>query len=851
MGASKRRKLAWALVLFGISFLIAPVQADEGVIRTSCYVFASERSTIVQTGGFAGVHWTYVVEGRFCLIVNPDTATARFERVDANAVDVSEPARTLDPNAVFNLTALAGAVADETIEFAGQTDDGSSVHLTLAFTDDTVHLIGQTTPPPNSADFFAFRIDAVAARKYAGGTGDPNTPYQIATAADLIALGETPEDYDKHFVLTADIDLDPNLPGGKIFDRAVIASASHTEVHPYTEGSPFTGCFDGNDRTISHLTIAGKRYLGLFGQLGPAANVFGLGLEAVEVSGADGFVGGLVGYNYNYQGRITGCYSTGSVSGTGSVGGLIGYNAGNIAGSHSIASVRGTSSVGGLAGGNFASITASYSSSSVSGNSGVGGLVGWNDGGIVASHATASVNGDKDVGGLVGFNSRSIAASYSCGTVSGSACVGGLVGHNRYGSIAASYSSGTISGSGSNIGGLVGYTYNGTASLSFWDIQTSGQPASAGGIGLTTSEMQDINTFLRAGWDFADEVLDGTCDYWQMRAGEYPRLYHHAGNRPSMPEGRGTDEQPYLVQDARDLGTVWFEPLAHYRLAESVDLSGITWSTAVIPWFRGSFDGDGYVIRHLHIQGENDLGLFGLLCSWSISNLGLEAVDVGGTGDNVGSLAGHTAAGSGITTSYSSGSVSGTDSVGGLVGRNGGNIVASYSSNSVRGDSSVGGLVGHNTNGLSMSCSYSSVSGGSLIGGLVGYNSGRITTSYSNSSVAGDWGVGGLVGQNANTIAMTYSSGTVSGTECVGGLVGYQRSSRILSSFWDTQTSGQHKSAGGMGKTTADMQTAATFLDAGWDFVGETANGTEDVWWILEGQDYPRLWWERDDEASL
>ena len=26
--------------------------------------------------------------------------------------------------------------------------------------------------------------------------------------------------------------------------------------------------------------------------------------------------------------------------------------------------------------------------------------------------------------------------------------------------------------------------------------------------------------------------------------------------------------------------------------------------------------------------------------------------------------------------------------------------------------------------------------------------------------------------------------------------------------------------------------------------LGETPNGTEDIWWILEGQDYPRLWWE-------
>ncbi|MHC4143310.1 MAG: hypothetical protein ACYSWW_14700 [Planctomycetota bacterium] len=40
------------------------------------------------------------------------------------------------------------------------------------------------------------------------------------------------------------------------------------------------------------------------------------------------------------------------------------------------------------------------------------------------------------------------------------------------------------------------------------------------------------------------------------------------------------------------------------------------------------------------------------------------------------------------------------------------------------------------------------------------------------------------------------------------------------------------------------MQRASTFLDAGWDFTDETANGTDDIWWILEGQGYPRLWWE-------
>jgi hypothetical protein len=38
--------------------------------------------------------------------------------------------------------------------------------------------------------------------------------------------------------------------------------------------------------------------------------------------------------------------------------------------------------------------------------------------------------------------------------------------------------------------------------------------------------------------------------------------------------------------------------------------------------------------------------------------------------------------------------------------------------------------------------------------------------------------------------------------------------------------------------------TAVTFLEANWDFVDETENGTDGIWWILEGQYYPRLWWE-------
>ena len=196
----------------------------SGPAQTSRYIFLSDQSRLVQTGGIAGVQWTYAVEGQFLLTVDFQAGTASFTQVDANAIDDSPYRRTLDPNEVFAMTSLLGKVlSDTTLEFTGKAADGSEVRITATLQEDRVHLVAQTVPPPNSADFFVFNMDAVAQRKYAGGTGEPNDPYQIATAADLIALGNEPNDYDKHFILTADIDLDPNLPGRKVFDKAVIA----------------------------------------------------------------------------------------------------------------------------------------------------------------------------------------------------------------------------------------------------------------------------------------------------------------------------------------------------------------------------------------------------------------------------------------------------------------------------------------------------------------------------------------------------------------------------------------------------------------------------------------------------
>ena len=157
------------------------------------------------------------------------------------------------------------------------------------------------------------------AADFAGGTGEPNDPYQIATAEQLILIGSDPNLLDKHFVLVNHIDLDPNLPGRHVFTRAVIAG--QVDATSQFLGAAFTGCFDGSSYRIRNLTINsnGANSLGLFGYIGRDGRVYDLDLEnALIIGGSE--IGGLAGYNL---GSVTHCKASVSVSGDWSVGGLV------------------------------------------------------------------------------------------------------------------------------------------------------------------------------------------------------------------------------------------------------------------------------------------------------------------------------------------------------------------------------------------------------------------------------------------------------------------------------------------------------------------------------------------------
>ncbi len=295
-------------------------------------------------------------------------------------------------------------------------------------------------------------------------------------------------------------------------------------------------------------------------------------------------------------------------------------------------------------------------------------------------------------------------------------------------------------------------------------------------------------------------------------------------------------------------------------------LVGSCYSDAAVSesWSTAEVSGRGIDGAHIsHGYGSTVGGLIGFVGGasvWSCHAGGR----VSGVGD-VGGLVGYCLPEGVIEDCFTTGTVTVTGSrAGGLVGSLQGSVARCYSTASVSGGSDLGGLVGYHFGLINTSWAGGEVTGGSTVGGLVGrstvgdgvivpYFDTQVADSYATGAVRGDGAIGGLIGSNEGTLLRCYSTGAVTTSRpvpasTIGGLVGNDRGVPewdIRDCFWDTTTSGVPKSAGGTGMTTAQMQDIAIYLAAGWDFVGETFNGDDDLWKMPDdGPGYPNLAWE-------
>ena len=624
--------------------------------------------------------------------------------------------------------------------------------------------------------------ESLFAGTYSGGSGTSGDPYKIATTADLIELSTTSGDWDKHFIQTANISFDADETQVDWDNDGSPDGSGTSGFAPIGNGTTPAACsYYGQNHTIKNLFINRPNTddVGLFGwkKVNP---VISLGVVNADITGQNN-VGAVAGRYIVPSAIMTNCFSTGTVSGADNVGGLVGKNYSDIFSAE------------------LSNIDKSYSLCDVSGTSNVGGFVGYNNNSGQYADITDC------------WSSGDVTRSSGTNTSFGAFC-----GNNSGGNIDYSYATGSVfqSDGATALGtdnGFVGTDNSGSYYYNFFDTDVSNQSTGTGATGKTTAQMQTESTFTNAGWDFTDT--------WAMSSSitfnEYPTL-QWTGAYAEVPSG-----SPYQITSLPNL--VWIaEDDSRWSndYEQTADINA--WTTP--SWddgkgwtpignstlrFTGNYDGGGYTISNLYIDRSSTrfIALFGYTDGSTISNTGIKNCDITGK-DDVGGLVGISINASKLSNSYSTGSVSGNNYLGGLVGL--------YTSSEISNCYSR----------VDVTCS---------------------STSYTY--------IGGFCGWNYNsTIEYCYSIGSVyydGDTAPTGkGFVGdYGGSPSYTANFFDSDASNQSTATGATAKTTDEMNQYATFSDAGWSFCppGTHTGGT---WTIDESttspdnDGYPALFWQ-------
>jgi hypothetical protein len=293
-------------------------------------------------------------------------------------------------------------------------------------------------------------------------------------------------------------------------------------------------------------------------------------------------------------------------------------------------------------------------------------------------------------------------------------------------------------------------------------------------------------------------------------------------------EGSGSQSNPYLIETPRDLYDVRYNPNSYYQMINDIDMSGFAWEP--IPAFAGEFDGGGYDISNLSYI--HDGGSTGLLFTSSTAAAGVYIHDL----------------------SMSNASLSGDLSRAGIffgiqyygldierVRVQGEIRITSAGPNS----QSVGGLIGRTqSNGISTIDTYTDVN-------------------IINNSADSTKFLGGFVGdlEQFSAARQTYAIGSISGsgTGYMGAWLGTYRSvSRTVDdSFFSPAETGISTASAPNSQEDLEVNTNISVLSkdisdytaVGWDIVpiedhdGQKSTAT---WYIDDGNDYPRLWFERE-----
>ena len=720
-------------------------------------------------------------------------------------IGVSSNAITIQPTGeatTYNLSKITGYEGNNVLKFLTLFFSGANETVSLGLThssangnvvkyydgnDNELTNVGDNTytyTMTNQALSISAKLIPDWAQKNTGDTEED--AYVISNADQLNLLSERVNSgntyANKYFKLGANITYNKNTANN--FTPIGIS------------GHPFSGHFNGNEKTISgiNINLPEGESVGLFGYTN-GAEIYDLTLDNSSISGYS-TVGGIVGDGNTiatYAGRmistIRNCFVTGSVNVTGvsdNTGGICG-EAGSVEGCRSEANVKGKRFVGGITGYlevNQAIKNSIYTGNSITGTEACGAIVGvnnhWNGncGDMQSNYYTAELSckgangGDYEgarkaveitssTGGLIlkpTTDNDAYAQTYSVSRI-----------NTFTGSIAIEYNGGASSkyyaGEGESVNLNITYTYTSPYEGFIFEGYTDGN-----GNALTHVEGTTYKLTMPATTAYI--TPDGQ-DLWGENGTGRDGSTAEKAYRITTPEGLNLLAKKVNGTDGYEAKTYSGK---FFELGDNIEydktdlyLDGGKSNYVAIGTenhrFSGTFDGKGHKISGIVIDKDaNFQGLFGYLEGAEVKNLTIDdaTITIGGGKSEAGGIAGHINSGSTIENCHATNSVTVTAQtggsqgykVGGIVGRNWGTVSGCTSAATVSGTEEVGGIVGNNASGTTKNCLVlaANVSANSNAGAIVGryYDSGTLTNNrYTaattvNAGTAIGHGVGGI-----------------------------------------------------------------------------------------------------------
>lgn len=401
--------------------------------------------------------------------------------------------------------------------------------------------------------------------------------------------------------------------------------------------------------------------------------------KADDIGGAFGRAEdtGLVDVRVN--GNVTGLQHVGGVFGT--------VSDSTQTGAVYVGTVTGTGAgfVGGIAGlvadSDFVTLnaTATVIGDRVAGTAHVGGLFGEaSDSGVVTAVFAGSVSGTGDyVGAAVGRARRTPFQNVTINApVDGTNFVGGFAGRTDDVAIAVVAIDSVVAGTGSRVGGVIGYAMDTTLSAVDFEGTVSGTANIGGAIGYA-NRAQVLNLVVTGSVTGSLDAVGGAFGYGNTAMATNVEV-------TATVRGRGQVGGVVGYSNTTQVADAVVDVTVEATSANAGGISGIVDAASTIT--SSTVTGD--------ITGTSNVGGAAGRLDGVIGGV-VSSANVTGTGNNVGGLIGSiTSSGAAVSVAAVGSVVTTGENVGGLVGRNKGVVWFAYAKGTVTGTTSVGGLVG-------------------------------------------------------------------------------------------------------------------------------------------------------------